>query len=248
MRIIPPLKAVSHALKSVIGYRDVGLRLGVLWIVILWMLGMASLLTGKPGQLASGSGFGNVFTLASTVISLIGFCSIAVGWHRFVLRDEAGTALRLDEPVWRYVGNSLLIMLVVFLPLILLALAVDRLPQPASLLVWPAGMIAGVFALRLSIKLPAVALGRKDFGLRHALAASEGNFWPLMVILLLNAAVILGSFLALAVIVRMAATVSPGFAPFVGLTGRVLFEFLYTLFNASIFTSLYGFFVERRDF
>jgi hypothetical protein len=220
----------------------------LLWIVILWALGMTSLLARNTAALAPGSFLDNAMALGSTVIGLAGFCSIAVGWHLFVLRDEAGTALRLDEPVWRYAGNSLLIMLVVLLPMLMLAVIVERLPQPASLLLVPAGLVAGAFALRLSIKLPAVALGRKDFGFRDVLAASDGNFWQLMGVLLLNAAIVLGSLLVLAVLVRGVAGINPMFASFVGLTGGLIFQLFYTLFNASVFTSLYGFFVEKRDF
>ncbi len=247
MRKLPPFKAISHALKSVATYRGVGLRLGFVWILILWTLGLARLFVTN-GSSASESVQGNVLALASAAIGLAGFCSIAVGWHRFVLRDEAGLILRLDEPVWRYIGNTLLIMVIVLLPMLVLALAVERLPQIASLLLLPAGLIAGTIALRLSIKLPAVALGRKDFGLRDAVASSEGNFWPLMGVFLLNAAIVLGSLLGLALIVRAVAGLDPTFASFVGLTGGMIFQLFYTLFNASVFTSLYGFFVEQRDF
>ncbi len=37
-------------------------------------------------------------------------------------------------------------------------------------------------------------------------------------------------------------------ADIVGLLLGAVLQLFYTLFNASTFTSLYGFFVERRDF
>src|SRR5439155_13916851 len=55
-----------------------------------------------------------VVTLVAGAIAMMAASSIAVNWHRYILRDEVprgGDVLRLDEVVWRYFGNMLLIML-----------------------------------------------------------------------------------------------------------------------------------------
>jgi hypothetical protein len=248
MRRLPPLKAVSHALGSVATYRGVGIRLGVVWVLALWALGLAEILAASPRPAAAQVTAGDVLGLLSAAIGLIGFCSIAVGWHRFVLRDEVSGFLRVDAAVWRYLGNSILIMLAVLLPAGLLAVIVENLPPAASVLLLPAVVLAGTLALRLSIKLPAVALGRKDFGFRDALAATKADFWPLLGVFLLNGAIVLGGLLVLVVLVTVLEKADATLAAVAGLTAGMAFQLFYTLFNASIFTSLDGFFVEGREF
>lgn len=89
----------------------------------------------------------------------------------------------------RYAGNSMLVMLVMGVPLALGALAATFV-QPLAFLLVPLALAAGAVVTRLSIKLPAVALGRSDFTFRDAWKAGEGNDWQLLVLFLLNAAII----------------------------------------------------------
>ena len=97
-------------------------------------------------------------------------------------------------------------------------------------------------------KLPAVALGRTDFGFREAWNVSEGNFWPLAAVFALNAAAVLVSALVLLTIIAAFERIAPLGGAILGIALMAIFQLFYTVFNASIFTSLYGFFVERRDF
>src|SRR5439155_22363973 len=56
-----------------------------------------------------------VASFVMLVAAGIAFASIAVSWHRYILLTEVpeGLArLRLDETVWRYVGNFILIFLI----------------------------------------------------------------------------------------------------------------------------------------
>ena len=108
--------------------------------------------------------------------------------------------------------------------------------------------LLGSIATRLSIKLPAVALGRTDFGFREAWNVSEGNFWPLAAVFALNAAAVLVSALVLLTIIAAFERIAPLGGAILGIALMAVFQLFYTVFNASIFTSLYGFFVERRDF
>jgi hypothetical protein len=117
-----------------------------------------------------------------------------------------------------------------------------------SVLTVPAVLVGGAIITRLSIKLPAVALGRTDFGFKEAWAASEDNFWQFLGIFLLNAVIVFGAILALILVVLGIGQISQAAAQAAGLILGAIVQLFYTLFNASIFTSLYGFFVERREF
>jgi hypothetical protein len=126
--------------------------------------------------------------------------------------------------------------------------ASDFLPPAATFLVVPAAVLAGTFALALSLKLPAVALGRKDFGIRDALAGTHDNFWPLLAVFLINVTVALAAGFLLIVVATAVTRVNPLLGSLVGLSLSMVFNIFYTLFSVSVLTSLYGFFVERRDF
>ena len=252
MRKLPPVTAITHALRSVIAYRMAGLRIGGLWMIVLFVLNVAELLLvgrgtgGSPGNAATAA------QLLSFGAGLLAFSSIAVGWHRFILKDElpaaATASLRVDILVLRYLGNSLLALLGGALPLVAAAGALALLPQIAMLLLLPAALLAGGFIMMLSLKLPAVALDRPGFTFGHALKAAEGNHWQILGVFLLNAAVILIPGLLLTGLVLILRQISPGFATAVGLVLSVPLNLFFTLFSVSVLTSLYGFFVEKREF
>ena len=182
------------------------------------------------------------------IISIIAVCSIAVSWHRFILRDESAAGLRIDGDVFRYAGNTLLIMLAMLVPGLIFLTILMLAPGPGAIFGLPIIIAAGGAVTRASIKLPAVALGNKDFRFRDAWAASEGNFWPCVGVFLLNAAILLAILLVLTIIAGVLGRISEGLSLSFQLVAVAVLQLFYAIFNASIFTSLYGFFVERRDF
>lgn len=249
MRKLPPTKAIAHSLRSVRDFAPAGIRFSLWWMAILLVIGVGTLLTREqpqtPEQLATIS----PLELISAVVSLVGFCSIAVNWHRFILRDDAtGQPLRLDNTVWRYVGNSLAVLLMAVAPLLVLAVVLMLLPRVAVILLVPAAFAAGTFGLALSLKLPAVALGRTDFGFRQALDAASGNFWQLMGVLLINGAIVLASGVVLSLLISAIIAVNFALGAAIGLAMSMAFHMFYALFSVSVLSSLYGFFVEKRDF
>lgn len=251
MRTLPPLKAISHALKSVIAYRMAGIRIGALWILILFLLDGAELLLLGGDAAGAGNGASAAAQFLTAITGLFAFCSIAVSWHRFILRDElpaAANALRLDMPVLRYLGNSLLALMAGAVPLALLAAIVAFLPQAAVTVLLPAALAAGAFITMLSLKLPAVALGRTDFSFSDALKSADGNFWQIAAVFLLNALVIFLPALAFTTLVLLLRQASPAIATATGLILSIPLNLFFTLFSISVLTSLYGFFVEKRDF
>ena len=148
-------------------------------------------------------------TAASTISFVLGvanlliYSSIAINWHRYVLLDEipAGwSRMRLDSLTWRYffnlIGNVILIFLmsfVLFIPVgILMGLMGGMRTEihglPAFVIITLSlPLVAFVFVAfyRISVKLPSIALGRHDFGIRDAWKVTAGNFWPLLGLIVL---------------------------------------------------------------
>ena len=157
------------------------------------------------------------------------------------------SGLRLDGNVMRYAGNTILIMLAMVVPSLLFIVSALVAPAAAAIGL-PAVALIGGLVTRLSVKLPAVALGNRGFSFRDAWAATEGNFWQCLGVFLLNSAVMLGGFLLLLLVGGGVGQVSPMLGEFVTTAGSILLQLFFAFFNASVLTSLYGFFVERRDF
>ncbi len=251
MRTLPPLKAVSHAFNSVITYRMAGIRIGLLWMAILFVIDVAERLLFGTGSAEASSAPATLARLLSAAVGFVAFSSVAVNWHRFILRDELPTtakSLRLDTPVLRYLGNSLLAILAGGVPLALIATILAFMPRAAIIVLLPAALAAGALILMLSLKLPAVALDRADFSFRDALKSADGNFWQIAAVFLLNGLAIFLPALALTTLVVLLRQTSPALAAATGLILSVPLNLFLTLFSVSVLTSLYGFFVEKRDF
>ena len=118
-----------------------------------------------------------------SLVILPAAASIAVAWHRLILTGErpAGGYLRLDRSVWLYVAFPLATILyfsVLFdLPRVLVSDLNGRVA--IGVIAVPLGILAGLVIGRLSLVLPAIALGRTDIGLADAWRATRGNTWRL---------------------------------------------------------------------
>lgn len=223
-------------------------RIGLLWAPIMLLAGFIEFYTAVPdprSQVLSAPPF---VQLAAGVIAIVGVCSMAVSWHRFILRDETAGGLRLDTHVFRYAGTTVLIMLGMLIPAMLFLVLSLAAPGIGSVMGLPLIVLAGGLVTRLSIKLPAVALGNNDFSFKDAWKASEGNFWPCVGVFLLNAAILLAIMLVLMAGAALMEQINESASLAFQLVAVVIVQLFYAVFNASIFTSLYGFFVERRDF
>jgi hypothetical protein len=248
MRKLSPFKAVSHALNSVWSYRAMALRIGLVWIPIMLVVGLVEFYVGRPDPNAQEMTPQALVQLITGIISIIAVCSIAVSWHRFILRDELPAALRVDGSVFRYAGNTLLIMLAMLVPGLVFLTFVLLASPAVAILGLPLIVLAGGAVTRASIKLPAVALGDTGFGFRDAWKVSEGNFWSCAGVFLLNAAILLAILMVLTMFAGLLDRISFGLSIAFQLAAIAFLQLFYAIFNASIFTSLYGFFVERRDF
>mgnify|MGYP000903181290 CR=1 FL=1 len=164
MRKLSPTKAITHALNSVWTYRKVAAHIAFAWLPVLLVCAIAQIYFGPPDPAAQEMTSAALVQIATSLVSLLAISAMSVSWHRFILRDEIGPPLRLDRETLRYCINTLIIMLMVLGPILMLALVSLNLPPASSIVLFPAALLLGSIATRLSIKLPAVALGRTDVG------------------------------------------------------------------------------------
>lgn len=258
-RQLPAGTCIRHAVNSVRNNIAYAFRISWPWYAVLIPLSFA--MFGLAGLFALGTSNMSPFFLAFLVlalISLVAFASIAVNWHRYILLDEmpkGREVFRLDEKTWRYFGNLLLILLIlvgacllVMLPLSILAASTNAAELSVVLIALIILPIAGILSLRLSVKLPAIALGRRDFLLKDAWSVTQANILPLFFIALFQIVFFFGFVLVMLLLQYTIGTASPALWDIVGTVLQMAVNWIFTIFGITILTSLYGFFVENRDF
>jgi hypothetical protein len=163
-----------------------------LWAI--WVIGWQEpYLSGRIQELRAGLPYDpaalvpNIAPLVG-LIALPAFASVAVAWHRLLLRDEhprTAAYLRLDYIVAAYIGVALAGHLVLQAPnFVTVAFRFSGAAQRDAVAlvaaVEPFVSFAVMFILgRLSLVLPALALGRRDVTLRAAWNVGKGNTWRL---------------------------------------------------------------------
>jgi hypothetical protein len=260
-RKLPPTTAFGHAISSVGNNLRVAFQISWPWYAIIFPITLVIyvLLAGATGGNLQASPVLAIFAnLLIAFIAMVSASSIAVNWHRYILRDEiprGGEVLRLDDIVWRYFGNMLMIMLAVIAVLLVVAVPFSligvaaQMPAIGVAATFILGIpIAGTLFLRIAIKLPAIALGRTDFSSRDAWRASESNNVPIFTLFVLNLLVAAGAILAIVVIQLFFSLFGALIGGMVELALQVVVNWILTIFGITILTSLYGFFVENRDF
>ncbi len=260
MRILPVTAAFDHILRSAINNLRFAFHVAWPWLVILVPVNIAVGLAAPFDPVAGPNARSLFVALIAGLFSLFAFASIAVNWHRYILKDEVpigAVRLRTDGLVWHYFGTTLLIILMLMLALVpfafvleLLALAMGQAAVVAVVPAYVALLLGGLAVFyRLSIRLPAIALGRSDYRFKDAWAESQGNSWQLVGLGLLL-------FLAMIVVALLFGLVIALVSKFPGgVAGQIAGAFIETGANwlvsilaITALTSLYGFFSERRNF
>ena len=259
-RKLPAGTCIKHAVNSVRNNIAYAFRISWPWYAVIAVL---SILTFTLlGALAAGGDYsalqiGNFVIAALTLLAL---AAIAVNWHRYILLDEvpqAGNIIRLDGKTWRYLGNLLLVALilgiiatVVTVPLVLLAAPFysEAVIAVAAVIGLVAVLFLAIFSVRLSVKLPAIALGRQDFTFSNALAATRGNNLALFLILLFQFGLAIAASLVVLFFQHLLVGIHPTFGFITTLLIQLAVNWILTILGITILTSLYGFFVEGRDF
>jgi hypothetical protein len=254
MNKLPAIQTIKHALKAVFQFRNAGARIGLPWVLVL--AGMSLIdrsfsVAPDPANGPTSMIIPGPMELVIAVLSLVIFSSIAVNWHRYILLDEITASekiFRLDRPVWNYAGRTLLIMLATLVPIFALSLAlIAAMPNLSAVLAVPF-FVAGIYIMRMSVALPAIALERKDFGISAALQITQGNNLQFAGLLVLNGLILFATFLAVGIILSVVGNVNMTAAKVLALVLSVPVNLFLSLFSVSLLSSLYGFFVEKRKF
>jgi hypothetical protein len=152
--------------------------------------------SGAAPQMPSQGPFeGGLHGTVADVAELLAATSIAVAWHRRIILGEqpalSGSNIATKD-LWRYTGVTLAIFLMVWLPLIVIILAIalssetafgppSSSPAYAKILLF--GAVAAAFAVaiavmfRLSLLLPARAVGNSALTFREVWHRTSGNTW-----------------------------------------------------------------------
>ena len=143
--------------------------------------------------------FGMLVQVIDLLIMLPMLASIAVAWHRLLLRDEhvgAGTYFRLDGVVIGYAVVLFLIGLLPSVPQFLEQILEIKKSNTASglavvsILLSIVSIVAALIAARLSVILPAKALGQEQITLGTVWASTSKNTWRLFGGYILTAVVV----------------------------------------------------------
>lgn len=276
MRKLPVISAAKHVAKTVLNNLDIAFKLSWPWIIALVLLMILVAVMGpSQAELVAGiarpsAGF---FLLMSIymLVFLVAFASIAVNWHRYILLNEIPMGrqiLRTDGVVWRYIGNSFLAILIIGIPYAIIGLPLmiflakrccalgfsPAMAQDIPFMIvsfWPLLILMVFFTAffyRLSSKLPAIALGRRDFGFGMAMNYTAGNMPQLMGLAIV---MMIGLWVPSWILNVIDQKLLSG----MGIAGMIIsavlqlgYQWIALIIGISLLTSLYGFFAEKRDF
>ena len=268
MQKLPVFRTFGNMLDSVIENLSTALALSWPWLLVLFPIRLAGdfyhywLELGRQHPTGTTAAYNEADFIVG-LLSAIVFASIAVNWHRYILRSEVAEGaqrLRLDALVWRYfffgIIIGLLVALVMFggifaVTLVSLAFAAASKTLAivlASLLSLPLFLLLIGASARWSVKLVAIALGDKDYSLSDAWRATIGNTWRL-------AGLELMFFIAIGMVGLLNVGAGYGSSLFnssltaaVVAAVTVLVGWFSTLMGITMLTSVYSFFVEKRVF
>jgi hypothetical protein len=262
-RPYPVLSVIAHAVRTTYQNLGAAFKISWPWMALALTVSVASFILeaqGYGGESENPSGLLALgfflASLAQVFVITLGFSAVAVNWHRYILLKElphGSTVLRVDNLVWRYLGNFLLIVSVMVLIVFFVSSALGQRPgSPGAGHNVVVRLMTGVFLLplfyRATVKLPAIAVGGRDFGFRQAWVATEGNFSRLMILGLITAvSSLLYTFAdeALSVLL-VSAGGSIGSAAAIGT--ELVMNWISEIFGIAILTANYQFFVEEREF
>lgn len=259
----------THSLATVRHNLAVAMSISWPWMLVIFLL------TGRVfweianqdvDPLADGDYF-KPLDLITQIVQAVAMASLSVNWHRFVLLDEVASGwqrLRLDWPVWRYLGNYILAALFIMLAAGAIVFALSLLgfstgllskkseESPLSIILMivfgiTIVIFAMIFWMRLLVKLPAVALSRTDYRFGNALRDTKAANGTILGMVLLSMLLSMGFILVGSTIAFSAALISPTLGVILGVIGYMVFVWFMGLFGVSQLTTLYGVYAEGRE-
>ena len=238
-------KMLQHVVRQVFGNLGQAARLTLLLTAgpMLALLYLPAQVALGPGGMPQPQNLGLVFVLF--LINIVTSAWAAVGWHRYVLREEYGSGV---VPQWRggnvrsYIGRlivlSLAVIAVLFgvgLVFIVLTMA---LQSPAVAWIFMLGATVGGswLIVRLGLVLPAAAVGER-LTLRESWNETRAVSTDILVPVVV---------LAIAISIASGAVNAIFGASVIGLVALALVYWLQILLNLSLMTTAYGMQVEGR--
>ncbi|MDP8996588.1 MAG: hypothetical protein M3O03_06250, partial [Pseudomonadota bacterium] len=200
MQKIPVFKTFGNMVDSIIENLGAAFAMSWPWLLVLFPIRAAGdlylLWNGISKLKPTPAETTELYSMSAItgILTANVFSSIAVNWHRFILRNEVAEGsqrLRLDGLVWRYflfiIIIAIIISLVIFAGVFGVTLVSAVLYYASNALGILIGMFVGlplvllVFGMwaRWSVKLVAIAMGNKDYTLSDAWRATRGNTWRL---------------------------------------------------------------------
>lgn len=220
-------------------------------VLLLPIMGLIMNRAAMTAAVQSGS-FPWINFIIAVLVALIGTLWIAVAWHRYILLDESPGMVppfRADR-IFSYFLRALLIVIILIPIAIVLSLVAGLIlagfvrPGASSTVILLGSIIFGllvylpvfVIGMRLSAALPGAAIGAPK-GIGDAWRATAGQ---------------LGALVVLAIILTVVSFVSDYISTLLAGTSVVLliwsivFGWISAMVGASILTTLYGHYVEKR--
>ncbi len=260
-RQLPAGMCIWHAINSVRNNLAYAFRVAWPWYAVMAAVVIVLMLLSTyytAGNSETSAGPAALIDLIRGLVTMVASASIAVNWHRYILLDEVprgGDILRLDEKAWRYFGNMLLLFLILLVIGGAIAVPIGIIGGLAGsqqgveiLTVLVVAPVAGIVALRLGTKFPAIALGRRDFSMKDAWIATAGNNLPIFFVILFEVAAAVAVFAVISLLAYLTNQVSATLTVVITFILGLVVHWIFTIFSITVLTSLYGFFVEGRDF
>lgn len=234
-----------HSVKQVLGNFGPAIRIsGILFLVQMIVMfavgrsGMAEAMHSAGTMEPRHAGLAFLMFFVTLVSSLW----IAVAWHRYILRVEEPQSILPafhGQRLLAYLGYSLLIGLIMIIPALLLSMVAGMLATAGGMIGILLGllvMLVPIFllTLRLCAALPAAALG-ESLGLRGAWDATRGATVDFLVLAIIAG---VASFILDLPMMVLGMPLAMGWGLISG--------WLKTMVGASILTTIYGHYVERR--
>ena len=240
-----------HSLRLVFGNLEGALRVSAVLTLLQFVITLAATQMQVPDSAGPGIGPAVVSTLANLVNAFLGFW-LVVGWHRYILLNERPglvPTMRTDR-ILGYFGKAMLTVLIAITPFFVLVVALNaagltffrmRSSDGNLLSALPTLLIMLPFAVvftRLATVLPGAAL-KAGVPLFTGWTATRGHTRAIFIVVFLST---LGSL----VLTLVSGYLFEDPLSLPAQLAMVPVKWVETMVSASILTTLYGHYVERR--
>ncbi|MHA6298358.1 hypothetical protein [Devosia sp. CAU 1758] len=241
-----------HAVRMVFSQLGDALRISALLYIVTFAVsvGLAFLAASQAPVPAPGTPATLTWDSAvSTVVSVVLYLWIAVGWHRFVLLNEQPNAVLPQvhgDRMLAYLGRLVQTFLVLLLPAIVvvflvisLAMAMGGNEIMVMLLSIVTIFVMTFVSYRLSPMLPGAAVGQ-GLGVAEAWKTTRGTGMAILGLAIVSA------IAAVAIDIPGTLMLSQSNGLVFGLIWLALSGWVKLIVGVSIITTLYGVYVEKR--